>query len=59
MMILDDNVNLPVEYVVISMSISSNKDRYYTIIPSIYILLADTATATFVAFPWEWDEYSA
>ena len=37
-----DDVNLLVEFVVMSVFIRSHKDNYYTIIPSIYDQLGDS-----------------
>ena len=39
---ISDDVNLLVEFVVMSMSINSFKDIYYTIIPNIYVQYGDT-----------------
>ena len=36
-----DDVNLLVEFVVMSVFIRSHKDNYYTIIPSIYVQYGD------------------
>ena len=42
-MLVNDDVNIPVEFVVMSVSvlIYSPQDIYYTIIPSIYVHLGD------------------
>jgi len=47
---LDDNVNLLVEYDVMSVSIRFPEDNYYTIAPSIYIKLGDAVDC----FIWWW-----
>jgi len=40
-MLVNDDVNLLVEFVVMSVFIRSHKDNYYTIIPSIYVQYGD------------------
>ena len=41
-MLVNDDVNLLVEFVVVSVFIHSPQDVYYTIIPSINVQLGDT-----------------
>lgn len=47
-MLVNDDINLLVEFVVMPMFIRSPQDIYYTIIPSIYVHLGDAVDCSII-----------